>query len=89
MRLAKHGTGKKLFFVSKKNKDKKYVDMLQKCDQEKHPVGINLSDEVRVFRIKVVRSFLKAGVLLAKIDCFREMLEESVFRLSHVLICIN
>ena len=50
---------------------------------KKRPVGEKFSDEVRVFHIKVVRSFLKAGVPLAKIDCFREMLEESAFRLSH------
>ena len=33
--------------VSKKNKDNKIPDMLQKYDQEEHPVGENLSDEVR------------------------------------------
>ena len=38
---------------------------------------------MRVFRIKVVKSFLKAGVPLAKVDCFREVFEESAFRLSH------
>ena len=56
--------------------------MLRKYDKNKHPIG-GLSDEVRVFRIKVVKSFLKAGVPLAKVDCFREVFEESAFRLSH------
>ena len=52
LRLAKHGTVKNQ--VSKKNKDKKISDMLQKYDQEKRQVGEILSDEVKVFRIKVV-----------------------------------
>ena len=45
LRSAKHGTGKNI--VSKKNKDKKILDMLQKYDQEEHPVGEKISDEVR------------------------------------------
>ena len=38
--------------------------------------------EVRIYRIKVVTSFLKAGVPLSKIDCFRDLLEENAFQLS-------
>ena len=57
--------------------------MLKKYDAEKHPVGENLPDEVRVFRIKFMKCFLKAGVPLAKVDCFRELFEENAFRLTH------
>ncbi len=82
IRSAKHGSSKKLL-VSRKAQDKTIADMLRKYDKNKHPIGEGLSDEVRVFRIKVVKSFLKAGVPLAKVDCFREVFEESAFRLSH------
>ena len=77
IKSAKHGSRKKLL-VSRKAQDKTIADMLRKYDKNKHPIGEGLSDEVRVFRIKVVKSFLKAGV-----DCFREVFEESAFRLSH------
>ena len=46
--------------------------MLKDYDKEVHPSG----DSVRVYRVKVVISFLKAGVPLDKIDCFRDILEE-------------
>ena len=56
--------------------------MLVKYDKDKHPIGKTLSEEVRVYRIQVVTSFLKARVPLSKIDCFRDLLEENAFRLS-------
>lgn len=74
IKSAKHASGKKLK-ASKKVQDKNVADMLKKYSAEKHPVGENLSDEVRVFRVKVVKSFLKAGVPLSKIECFREVFE--------------
>ena len=37
----------------------------------------------RVYRFKVVRTFLKAGVAINKIDQFREILEEQGYSLSH------
>lgn len=36
----------------------------------------------RVYRVKVLKCFLRAAVLLAKIEYFRELLEENSFRLS-------
>ena len=46
-----------------------------------HPVGESLSESVRVYRVKVLRTFLKARVPLGKVDTFRELLEENAFRL--------
>ena len=40
-------------------------------DKDVHPVWENLQDAVRINRVMVVRSFMKAGVALEKIDCFR------------------
>ena len=56
--------------------------MLRKYDKDEHPIGETLSEEVRFYRIKVVTSFLKAGVPLSKIDCFHDLLEENAFRIS-------
>ena len=56
--------------------------MLRKYDKDEHPIGETLSEEVRFYRIKVVTSFLKAGVPLSKIDCFHDLLEENAFQIS-------
>lgn len=56
--------------------------MLIQYDQEVHPVGERLPSSVRVYRVKTVTAFLKSGVPLSKLDCFRELLEENAFSLS-------
>ena len=45
-------------------------------DAVMHPVGENLPDAVRICRVKVVETLLKAGIPLAKADCLHELLEE-------------
>ena len=55
---------------------------LEAMDQSHHPKGETLPTEQRVFRVKVVRTFLRAGVPLNKLDHFRELLEEGGFRLT-------
>ena len=37
---------------------------------------------MRVYRVKVLRVFLKAGVSISKIDKFRDIFEESGLRLA-------
>ena len=54
------------------------VDAMKNYDQEVQPKGEMLSDNQRVFRVKV----LKAGVPLHKMDDFRELLEEEGCRLT-------
>ena len=76
-----HATGKERL-ASKQAKERNIADMRRKCDKDEHPLGETLSEEVKVYRIKVVTSFLKARVPLSKIDCFRDLLEENAFRLS-------
>lgn len=41
-----------------------------------------LPDSVRVYRLKVLSCFMKAGVPINKMDCFRNILEENSLRLS-------
>ena len=41
----------------------------RKQDNQFYPKGESLSVPHRVYRVKVVRSFMKAGVPLNKIDC--------------------
>lgn len=67
---------------SKDKREKSISEMLKKYDAEVHPVGEGLPDDVRIYRIKVLTFFLKAGVPLNKIDCFRDLFEESSYRLT-------
>ena len=78
---AKHATGLKRI-VSKEIREKSIADLLKKYDDEAHPSGENLAESTRIYRVKVVTAFLKAGVPLNKVDCFREDLEESSYRLT-------
>ena len=80
VKSVKHATGKERL-ASKQARERNIADMLRKYDKDEHPIGESLSEEVRVYRIKVVTSFLKAGVPLSKIDCFRDLLEENTFQL--------
>ena len=46
-----------------------------------HLRGETLPEAQQVYRIKVMKAFLQAGVPLAKLDVFKEILEENGYRL--------
>lgn len=81
IKSAKHENGKTRL-AKKEERERNIADMLVKYDKSVHPVGEGLSEAVRVYRIKVISTFMKAGVPLGKVDIFRELLEENAFRLS-------
>ena len=81
MKSKKHSNGKQA--LKQKNvKDQDIAEALQKMDESSHPKGETIPTDQRVFRVKVVRTFLRAGVPLNKIDLFKELLEEGGFRLT-------
>ena len=63
-------------------RDGDIVKALQKYDKRVNPVGQTLPQEQRLYRIKVVMTFLKAGIPLNKLDIFRDLLEEKATRLT-------
>ena len=69
----KHSRGK-VQLQNKSQREQDIVMALQKYDKEVHPVGETLPTEKRVYKIKVVSTFLKAGVQITKIDRFRPLL---------------
>ena len=77
----KHTDGKKKLQL-KEAKERDIADALCKRDEGQHPKGETLPTNQRVFRVKVVRTFLHSGVPLSKIDQFRDLLEEGGFRLT-------
>ena len=88
----------KLSFSSSHLKSKKHTDATKKLAQvearehgiaqalvvygETHPCVETLPTSQRVYRVKVVTAFLRGGVPLNKIDCFRDLLEEHAYWLT-------
>lgn len=77
----KHSKGK-IQLQSKNKREQNIVQALQKYDEETYPVGETLPTEQRVYRVKVVQTFLRAGVPISKIEHFRPLLEEFGYRLA-------
>ena len=69
--------------ASKEKRERTIAEMLKKYDQQVHPAGEKLPESVRVYRIRVLSCFLKAGVPLNKVDSFRDILEEGAYRLTN------
>ena len=57
--------------------------------KSKQPPEKHVSMSERVYRVKVVENFLKAGIPLAKIDDLRVLLEESGVGLTHSSIQVD
>ena len=81
IKSSKHVCGKKKVDLKEK-KENDIGEMLKDYDKDCHPVGENLSNPIRVYRVKVISTFMKAGVPLHKVDCFRNLLEETGFSLA-------
>lgn len=77
----KHKCGKGKL-LSKSNREQSILQALDAYDKEVHPVGESLPGEQRIYRVKVLSTFLKAGVALNKLDVFRDLLEENGLRLA-------
>ena len=73
----KHKTSKEKL-AKKEAKERDIATSLKtyRYDDTTHPAGETLPMEQRVFRLKVVKTFLKAAVPLSKLDAFRDILEE-------------
>ena len=69
----------KLKLVKKESREKDIAEALASYDKQEHPRGETPSKDQR---INVVIAFLKVGVPLAKIDHFRDILEDHAYRLS-------
>ena len=77
----KHQKGKEKL----QSKAKREIDIIAKSLKEyakHHSSGETLPESTRLYRIKVLEAFLKAGVPLLKTDAFRDVLEEHGYSLS-------
>ena len=78
---AKHSRYKQKL-KEKNSREQDIVQTFRVYEQEVHPVGESLPEVHKLWRIKVVTTFLKAGVPLIKIDQLRGLLEEHTYSLS-------
>ena len=81
VKASKHGHGKQAL-LKKESRERDIAQALKKFDDENHPTGETLPEAQRVFRVKVIKSFLKAGVPLNKLEQFREVLEQGSYKLA-------
>jgi len=80
IKSAKHFEGKQKLL--KRNAwERDIAEALKRTDECNHPRGETLPIDQRVYRVKVVRTFLRAAVPLQKLDIFRELLDVGGFRL--------
>ena len=77
----KHTLGKERL-QRKDGQEKDIAEAFATYNEKEHIAGETLSKNTQVYRIKVVSTFLKAGVPLNKLDTFRELLEENGPRLA-------
>ena len=78
---AKHQAGKSRL-VSKEAKEKDIAEVLIATGQQRHPVRETLPLDHRIYRVKVVKTFIRAAVPLSKLEIFRELLQENAYRLT-------
>ena len=81
MQSAKHRESKSKLQVKQK-REQDIAQALQKHNAEVLQRGETLPLSQQIYRVKVVRSFLRAAVPLNKLVCFRDLLEENAYRLS-------
>ena len=76
---------------SKAAKECDLTELLTSYDKEVQPAGtsVHVSMEDRVYRAKVVKQFLYAGIPISKIDSLRGLLEENALRLTHSSHLLN
>ena len=66
----------------KESKEKDIIEALVAYDEQGHPRGETSSLNQCVYRVKVASVFLKASISLAKLDHFRDILDEHAYWIS-------
>ena len=69
--------------ASRDRKERDTAKHLKEHDALTHLVGETLPIGQRVYRLKVVKTFLRSAVSLSKVDAFKDLLEENSFHLTN------
>ena len=62
--------------------DKSIVESLKAYEANANPRGEGLPEAQKLYRVKVITAFLKAGIPISKIDSLCDLLEEHAYRLT-------
>ena len=83
MKSSKHAKGKERMsnLLKKEARERDLAETLQKSNDDVHLRGETLPQTQQVFRVKVLKSFLQAGIPLNKIGPLGDLLEEGGYRL--------
>ena len=81
LKSQKHKDGKKRL-DKKEASERDIVKELAVYNENTHMVGETIAGNMQVFRVKVLSTFLRAGVALNKLELFRELFEENGYRLT-------
>ena len=66
----------------KEVRERNIASSLRKYNEQVNPRGETLPKQQQVYRVRVVSTFLKAGVPLSKISKFQDLFEEDATRLT-------
>ena len=81
IKSTKHAESK-LKLAKKQAREIDIADALNKYDESTQPKGQTLPEDQRVYRVKVMMAFLRAGIPISKLEFLREILEENALRLT-------
>lgn len=81
VKSSKHKAGKARL-EKKEARESDIASALRAHNEAVHLRGETLPEQQQVFRVKVVTCFLRAAIPLNKVDTFRDLLEETAFRLT-------
>ncbi len=77
----KHSRSKQQL-LAKEVRERDIATSLQRHQKDSHLEGESLPISQQVYRVKVLTAFLHAAIPLAKVDYFRQILEENALRLT-------
>ena len=72
----------KVKLEKRQRNDVEIVEAMKVYDRAENPICETLPEAHRLYRLKVVRTFLLAGVPLTKLNMFKDLLEEYAYRLT-------
>ena len=81
LKSQKHKEGKERL-KRKEARERDIASKITSYNEETRVVGENIAESTQVFHVKVVSAFLRAGVPLNKLEVFRELFEETEYRLT-------
>ena len=81
LKSQKHKEGRERL-KRKEARERDIANKITDYNEETHLVSENIAQSTQVFRVKVVSAFLRAGVPLNKVEVFRELFEETGYRLT-------